>query len=475
MQKRCDSIAIMALNPIHALDSAPRDALEIHQKPDAYPSRLDGISIAYHFRRRQVLESSSRTAQNARVIAAQDPITGFLHLDEPGVVGEHLEYARALYANTSVAERRRMVMEELGNVVEHTTISVSSKEYGGDEMAIKRKLKRQLLDCATTKDIFRVVAAALQNPQSARRLVKLGEGIVRAFFRSRSSTTDFSIAIKIMVLIRRFEKLGLTVQPILVTHGLKFAIRSRDLEITKRYLRELRHRKIDLSTATFRAIIAKCSIGKQGFGEIRNGRWKRHELLQVLLGFRDAPEENYHLATFLNRNDWQYTAAWSQILSRCGAYDDLWQEWILWKNSDARKASRPVQKLGADPQIPWNWRLRGDRWFIQVFIDAGLLDWAWKALEDTSLDPFILRRECLHQLLERIDLATFWNERLQQALEDKLVEDLGAIEQMLGVQWVHKNGISFHAPAENCREALEMLAEADFFTRYGYITNEPND
>lgn len=470
-QKRCQSIAVLATAQ---LEDEVSTNIEANLK--AIPSRLDGISIAYHWRRRQVLEAASATSKNPRIIGIKDPTTGFLYMDTEGISDEGLDYAREQYATTSVAERRRMVMQEMASVVDYQTIAISSKDYSELEVEIKRKLKKQLLDCQTTKDIFRVVAAALQTPMVAYRLARLGEQISRAFFRSRSSASDLSIATRIFVLIQRFAKSGLLIQPVLMTHGLKFAIRSRDIDIVKRYLKELRKRKVELSVTTFRAVIAKCSIGRQGFGEIRNGRWKRDDLLQVLLGFKDAvPGEEYHLGVFYSRSDWQYVAAWSQILSRCGAYDELWQEWLWWKDSEARLSDRPVMCLGVAPATPWTWRQRGDRWFIQVFIDAGLIDWAWTILKETQLDPFTLRRECLHQLLERMDLAAVWNEKLQQALMDKLVEDLAAIEQMMGVKWVQRDGISFHAPLQNCQESLEMLSEPDFFTKYGYFTNDTED
>jgi hypothetical protein len=476
IQNRCESAVALASAPTQTYDVTAEDHYETRHEPNIYPSRLDGISIAYHLRRRRVLEYASRTPRNSRIIGIQDPITGYLYMDEPGVVDEQLEVARDMYANTSVAERRRMVLVEMADVVQQQSLTVRSKDYGTEDSSIKRILKRQLLDCMTTKDIFRVVAAALQNRHTAVRLSKLGEQIVRAFFRSRSNATDTSIATRILVLIRRFDVAGLLVQPILVTHGLKFAIRSRDLDLTKRFLKELRRRKLELSSTTFRAVIAKCSIGRQGFGEIRNGRWKRDELLQVLLGFKDAlPGQEYHLKTFLNRTDWQYVAAWSQILSRCGAYDELWQEWLWWRNSSARRENKSVTIIGGNQTIPWNWRLRGDRWFVQVFIDAGLFDWAWTVLKETGLDPFLLRRECLHQLMERIDLASFWDDRLQRALVEKLTEDLAAIEQMMGVEWVQEDGFSYHVPTEKWAEALEMLSEPDFFTKYGYITNDTDD
>lgn len=231
------------------------------------------------------------------------------------------------------------------SIMENQTLVIPSQEIRNiiNEKELRRKLKDQLQRCQTTKDIFRVAAAALQSKRTTRHLASMSEPIVLAFYRARVYSSDLSIATKIDVLIRRFEQEGLRVQPILFATGLTYAFRSRNLKIVKRFLREFRSRNLKIGRNLIRLIIAKCSIGWRGFGEIRNGRWNRKDLVQILLGFPEAvPGDEYHLGSFLNRNDWQQMCAWLQILSRCGLTEQLWKEWELWKHSALRAENRPL-------------------------------------------------------------------------------------------------------------------------------------
>ena len=168
-------------------------------------------------------------------------------------------------------------------------------------------------------------------------------------------------------------------------------------------------------------------------------------------------------------------AAWTQILSRCRELDELWKEWIIWKCSDFRRINKPLQDEN-QRDIPYNysrdWKTRGDRWFIQQFIEAGAKEIAWQILKETGLDPTLLRGEPLQQLLERVDIATVWNHDLKQALIQKLDDDLSALEYFMGVKWVTKNGISYHAPTERCQQALEDLTDPRFFTLYGDFSKD---
>jgi hypothetical protein len=354
--------------------------------------------------------------------------------------------------------------------MENQTLVIPSQEIRNiiNEKELRRKLKDQLQRCQTTKDIFRVAAAALQSKRTTRHLASMSEPIVLAFYRARVYSSDLSIATKIDVLIRRFEQEGLRVQPILFATGLTYAFRSRNLKIVKRFLREFRSRNLKIGRNLIRLIIAKCSIGWRGFGEIRNGRWNRKDLVQILLGFPEAvPGDEYHLGSFLNRNDWQQMCAWLQILSRCGLTEQLWKEWELWKHSALRAENRPL--IG--PMIrSESTRIRGDRAFVHELIVAGDYGRAWQVLAETGLDHKCLARERLHMLLSWAHLATVWNEELQNELVQKYEEDLAAIEHFLGMEWVSdgdNNG--YHKPTGRFQEALEELSEEHFFHIYGHI------
>jgi hypothetical protein len=369
-----------------------------------------------------------------------------------------------------VPRLREELWKRHSNIMETQTLVITSQEIKAiiSEKEIRRKLKDQLQRCQTTKDIFRVVAAALQSKRIANHLASMVEPIIQAFYRARAHSSDLTISTKIYVLIRRFEREGLRLMPRLFSTGLTYAFRSRNLKIVKRFLWEFRSRNLDMGRSLVRLLIAKCSIGSRGFGEIRNGRWNRRDLIQILLGFHDSPPgEEYHLGSFINRDDWQQMCAWLQILSRCGLREQILKEWEYWKQSPARKEDRPLIGLGARSESV---RVRGDRAFVHELIVAGDYRRAWKVLAETGLNPKCLSRERLHTLLSWADLATVWNEDLRNELLVKYEEDLSAVEHFLGVEWVSDgNGGGYHKPTERLEEALEELSEENFFGTFGLI------
>ncbi|KAF2673035.1 hypothetical protein BT63DRAFT_451065 [Microthyrium microscopicum] len=446
------------------------------QLPDASSEATGGCrpSIAFHLKHRQFITRTN----NLRLIPAITTVAS--NPSHDGINDHQITFSNSAVLSTetiSISEYHKMIAEHLATTVEAQTIAISSQVYREAQSLkiMKRTLANQLDRCMTTVDIFRVVAAALTNPMSTALLAKSSERLCRAFFRSRHTASDATIAAKLHVIIKRLDREGMPIQPHLFSHGLRFAIRSRNVSAVYRFLREYRDRNLPISHKTFRAVIAKCSIGRRGWGEIRNGRWSRADLLKVLLGFPDdVPGHECHLGAFINRDDWQFVTAWSQILSRCGAFDQLWYEWLLWRDSDLRRSNSILEQLGNKPLTGYkDWKTRGDRWFTQMFLDAGQVQHAWQIINETGLDPFFLRTECLHRLLEHPEYASrsAWNEKLRKALLGKLGADLTAIESFMGIKWVQRDGIAFHAPAKDFSAAFEDLSDPKFFESFGFITD----
>jgi hypothetical protein len=370
-----------------------------------------------------------------------------------------------------ISEAHSEVNRRMKNITEKQTITINSSAFeDAQSPAARRRVIRKHLDAAvTSRDIFRVVAAALQRPCVAAELPQLSQQIIHAFFRSRRTSSDLTIALKIMVLINRFDKAGLRVSSLLLTEGLKFAIRSRNLRLAKRFLQEIRFREERMSRKVFRSTIAKCGIGPSRMGEIRNGAWNRAELLQVVLGFSNAkPGQEYHLGSFLDRSDWRFMSGWLLILSWCGAKDQLLKEWVWWTSCSQQRFGQK-----ADDRPPQLFRRSPadiDRWFILQFVRAGDPARAWQILKERQIDPFSLNRDLLHALLERADLATFWTERLSRALAEKFKHDLERVERLLGIQFIERHGFKRLAPVDVLSTAMKESLDRDIFKRNVWIT-----
>jgi len=339
-----------------------------------------------------------------------------------------------------------------------------SKARQESEKAVRRVISEQLLRCQTPQEILRSVTIAMQRPETAKQLANSHQAITRSIYRSRNNATDERALATITIVVLSLRKANLPVHHELLNLGAKFSARARSLGGMKRYLRELKINKTGMTKSNFRAIIAKFSIGKRGLGEIRNRRWLRRDLLQVLLGFDDPDTERpYHLETFMDRQNWLYLHAWITVLSRCKAVDQLHKEWDLWLDNPSRTISKQLITTGKNVSS----RVRGDYWFIEQMCYAGDIAKAWQILCFTEIPFNDLRPAVQSMLLSEPQHATFWNADIQKAMMRKYEEEMCSIEAAIGATWVNTgpDGQGHHLVPENLdNEAMEKLSDPEFLS-----------
>lgn len=357
--------------------------------------------------------------------------------------------------------------------IPHAVFRRRMKDAIGDK-EIRKILRLQLLRCEWPKEIFRIVAVAMQNPKTALNLSLLAEPLMRALYRCRNNVSDPEVLRTLNVILSRYALANLSLSPLLLQMGLKFAARARSLGSMKRYLRLFREAGLEMSSNVFRAIIAKFSIGHRGLGEIRNGRWRREQLLQVLNGFpTDLSPQPYHLGSFLVREDWQYLHGWIAILGRCKDTAGVWREWELWKQSPARMKPR---RLGGMSKAMTT-RRRGDAWFVEQMAYTDNLEICWRMFGETGLLFSFLKTRVRMKMLDGVEYAgSAWSEDVRNALLEKYDIELRKIEEALGAKWTPYDGQSTHeitGDGENVslgqhiltrpqEETLERLGAPDF-------------
>ncbi|KAK3117881.1 hypothetical protein LTR53_000294 [Teratosphaeriaceae sp. CCFEE 6253] len=345
---------------------------------------------------------------------------------------------------------------------------------------IRLVLRLQLFRSRRPLDILRIVATALtMSRQTRASLAALHEPLLRALYRCRDLVDDNEVLRTISTICGRFRVYDLRVHPQLLSLGLKFAARTRSLRGMKRYLRDIRESGKGMTSNVFRATIAKFSIGHRGLGEISNGRWLRSDLIQVLMGFDDCahlpPEKQYHLGTFLLRDDWQYLHGWIAALARCKHNAEIWSEWLRWKDSEARR--KPKHLASISPSV--NTKTRGDYWFVEQMTYSGGLEEAWQIVEQTDTLVSTLKARIKLRLLEGLEHCPppVWQSQcdaIQQALLQKYDAELGKIEHALGIAWMpidlDDDAEGYHVMYREQEEVLEALGEEDFKLEedYGY-------
>ncbi|KAL1303681.1 hypothetical protein AAFC00_007035 [Neodothiora populina] len=364
-----------------------------------------------------------------------------------------------------------------GDPLPHAVFRKAILEDNLGARAYRRVLRQQLLRSQLPNDILRVIAVAMQRRETAQYVPSMQESLRRAVYRARNNVSDEDILKTINVIYRRLKYASLPVPEEILKLGLKFAARSRSLQGMKCYLREYKTSGTKMSRVVFRATIAKFSIGTRGLGEIRNGRWKRDELLQVLLGFKDTPPQDaHHLGVFLQRADWQFLHGWLTALSRCRAVDDLWHEWQLWLA--CRERIFPRRLNIPDPNENMTTKHRGDYWFVEQMTYAGDLEKAWEMLRVTGIPFARVRARVKTRLIEGAQYAILPTHEITDELLRKYDEELRKIEDALGVEWMcgaaGGRGRGYHVPRRELEDRLEMLSEPDyvFDPEYGYPWDE---
>ncbi|CAK4031080.1 Hypothetical predicted protein [Lecanosticta acicola] len=307
------------------------------------------------------------------------------------------------------------------------------------------------------------MAVAMQNKEVAAHLGNLHEPMMRALYRCRQNVSDPEILKTLNIVLSRFQLAGISYQPHLLFMALKFAARARSLPAMKRHLKAIREAGLPMSSNLFRSVIAKFSIGHRGLGEIRNGRWRRRDLQQVIKGFEDAkdlpPEQQYHFGSFLDRTDWQYLHGWIAVLARCRDSDAVWEEYELWKQSDS--CNNPKKLLLKHSNKTMTSKTRGDLWFIEQMLCCGDAARAWKIIAETDTEFHLLKPTVKDRLLDNIEYATVWTQEVRDEMIRKYDRDLHEIEQAFGVKWVRTgpDGEGQHELYMDQEEALDKLGD----------------
>jgi len=378
----------------------------------------------------------------------------------------------------------RLPEAHAGPISQTTFRKVMRQATHGKE--IRSALRAQLLRVQHPKDLLRVAAVSMMNPRHAEHFAALDMCVLRALYRCRNTVTDAEVLATGRAIVARLRFAGLEPKPQLLTVGLKFAARARSVDGMKKYLKLIHDRGQGMTNNVFRSVIAKCSIGQRGLGEIRNGRWRRSDLLQVLTGFDDCkhlpPEKQFHLGAFLDRSDWAYLHGWVAVLGRCKASDAVWQEWQLWKQSSIRTNPRMLESETNHGQRAWRWntRWRGDYWFVEHMAYTDDLKRAWRVLEDSEVPFSNLKSHIKMRLLNGVEHASVWTPELSEAMLEKYDMELSRIERAFGVIWEAggegEDGQGRHVLFRDQEEALDELGDPDWkyedAVDHGFPTND---
>lgn len=370
---------------------------------------------------------------------------------------------------------RMQLPEAIATPISHTTFrqNLANAVDTGDK-AIRQVLRAQLLRCQVPNDIRKIIATALiTHTKTQVHLAALHEPLVRSLYRCRERVTDTEVLQLLNSMKARYKVYGIPFNTQLLALGLKFAARTRSLAGMKKYLKALSRNRKDVTSNVFRATIAKFSIGHRGLGEIRNGRWRRDELLQVLTGFDDCAhlpvDEQYHLETFLDRSDWQYLHGWIAALARCKDAEAVWREWQMWKESAERRRPKNLNVPASTRGVTT--KTRGDYWFIEQMSYAGGLEYAWRIVEETNTEFGTMKDRIKTRLLEGIEHISpaYWVKHkatIRAELLRKCEIDLVKIEKALGVAWVTTNlddeGQGYHVLVQKQEDVLDRLGAKGF-------------
>ena len=371
--------------------------------------------------------------------------------------------AQPVHNETMPVREKLRLPEAQAAPISHSRFRELMRQAGSVKQ-VRQVLRAQLLRVRHPKDLLRVAAVAMLTRSHAEQLSILHEPMMRALYRCRETVTDAEVLATSLTIVSRLRFAGLEPHYQLLTVGTKFAARARSLNGMKKYLKLVRERRTTITSNLFRSVIAKFSIGHRGLGEIRNGRWRRADLLQVLTGFEDCkdlpPNEQFHLGVFLDRNDWQYLHGWVAVLARCKANDAVWDEWLLWKQNPARTNPKRLESTEGYTDS----QRRGDYWFLEQMVHTDDIERAWRILEDTAIPFSSMKDHLKSRLLDGAEHARIWTPQMTEAMLDKYDADLSKIERAFGVTWQPgaEDGEGQHLLFRDQEEALDELGAIDW-------------
>ncbi|KAI9685159.1 MAG: hypothetical protein M1822_004746 [Bathelium mastoideum] len=474
------SRGISTKRPISTTQSSQYAAVtNVEERKETQP--LDGVNLNLRNSSTALHEEDDATPLDVKLHQARlySPIDDL----REQLFGGFRAYQRFEHLQTRQLQWQKATPYELGRIsaqdswkhtYSHQLMWENVEEYKSrilhqlDQKSMRKLITDQLKGCRSTRDVLQIVAVAMQRRESAIQISKLPQEIISALYRARQSASDPSILSALNLIINRIRKENLPVQHAFILDGLRFAARSRSLPAMKRYLRDAKTMDVSISGTLFRSVIAKFSIGSNGLGEIRNGRWKRENLLQVLLGFEGVDAANaYHLGAFLNRDDWDSLSGWVAVLARCKAIEEIWKEWEQWRISDLRISN----KESSNPSRLKTTRIKRDAWFIEQLLHAEAHERAWQILYETEMPLDALSIGAKIRLMDHPEHVREWDEPMKQALMVKYEAELKKIEQALGVKWISQGEEGFHlslAEGDAAEEIMEKLSDLSTAVVHGY-------
>lgn len=312
------------------------------------------------------------------------------------------------------------------------------------EIAIRKVIIAELLQCQTVTDILRLFSVCMLHTRTAAAFATVCDPLISALYRTRPYCSDARIANACSLIVKRLHMAGFHPESIMYATGARFAARSRKLNYMRFFLVQFRVHSLKMSRQLLRGIVAKLGINNNKWGAIRNGRWDRGDLLQILGGFDGAVglEKTAHLGAYVIRKDWLQMHSWLKLLASVERPDLIWDELTEWKASDRRKEfySDDFNKNPTNRML----NCRGDILFIRALWWAKDYDGAWLALqqaeEDKTVSPLLLfkflvettrdepwRRKVYSQFSDADDLVQAMGEawrqqRIIQGLQSKLEE-----------------------------------------------------
>ena len=123
------------------------------------------------------------------------------------------------------------------------------------EKAVRRVISEQLLRCQTPQAILKSVTVLMHQPWTAKQLANSSQPIARSIYRSRNNATDERALATISIIVLSLKKANLPVHHELLILGAKFAARARSLGGMKRFLKDFKASKRNMTKGNFRAII----------------------------------------------------------------------------------------------------------------------------------------------------------------------------------------------------------------------------
>ena len=345
---------------------------------------------------------------------------------------------------------------------------------------IRDLIKSQIGACTSIEKLQKILVVALDR-DVARRYVKQNQTQVYLALRRmwqhirvqvQSDEREVRFLKCLNAIVGRLKRAGVPLYSHISELALMVAIRQGCWSVARLHLEDLRNttrvsREAGIGLGLLNGFLEKvCHRSSLEHHEGMPGaRLTKKHITHIIIGDEGSnerskgenedEEESVNLAMLMDQTRPEHVLCLLRLLHIHGTGEAIWAEWQKWQGQvplgHQRKRRAKIAfpaKDDDEPQdkadVAWKSHRQLEIEFVKILAERKAYARAWAALKDSRVEFDELPIACQDGLLEKLEFASFMDEKIRQALLDKYAREMEKVEKAYGVKWVEGTNGGFH-------------------------------